>query len=104
MSPQTQSNPTEQLLASRQGTHGDTYVLTSLVVEALREPFINMVIKHPQFIYVWVMVISKAIRVLFDPFHRDHWDDIIGYATLAKRLVEKGNADGTNVPTTPTDS
>jgi hypothetical protein len=44
--------------------------------------------------YVWVMVLSKAIRVLFDPHHKDHWDDIIGYATLALRLVEKGSSDG----------
>jgi hypothetical protein len=96
------SNPTEQLLAERQTTHGDTHELTGLVIEVLRVPFVSFLYQAPQLSYDWTMVLSKLIRALFSPYHEDHWRDIIGYATLALMLVEKGKNDGSLPESTPT--
>lgn len=55
----------------------------------LHEPFHNLLIRHPKFAHNWVLMLSKLIRMLFNPFHIDNYEDIIGYATLSKQLAEQ---------------
>ena len=40
------------------------------------------------------MLCTKFSRVLVgDPLYKDHWDDIIGYATLVKNRLENKEAN-----------
>ena len=42
----------------------------------------QMLHTFPEAWFPWVMVLNKLLRALGSPRKLDHWDDIIGYATL----------------------
>lgn len=82
------------LPTDRDPIYGETHYLAGLVIGVLREPFINLIMTHPELVHNWVLMLSKLIRALFSPTKVDHYDDIIGYALLTKRILEKGDNDG----------
>lgn len=42
--------------------------------------------------YPWVQILCKLVRALETPEKLDHWNDIIGYATLVKDELERRQA------------
>jgi len=84
---------TEQLLKERGSVYGDTWRLAGLVLGVLQVPFDYLLKTAPQFSHNWVLMLSKLIRILFSPYNVDHYDDIIGYATLCKKELEKERHD-----------
>jgi hypothetical protein len=86
----TKVDPTEALLQQRAKTHGD-YTKTARISVALKEtirgewPSEN----PPDYVLESLdLICTKIARILSgDPSHREHWDDIAGYAKLvAERL------------------
>lgn len=92
---------TNQLLKDRGEHYGHTWLLAGQVMGILKEPFVHMLEVSPQYVHNWVLILSKLIRVLFDPYHKDSWRDIIGYATLVLNHLEnpnyKGEQDGSSI-------
>lgn len=85
------------LLSDKQQQHGDTHYLAGLVIGVLSDPFTKFVLVRPELVYNWVQMLGKLIRMLFNPTNLDNYDDIMGYATLNKRIVE-GDYDGISKP------
>jgi hypothetical protein len=77
---------TTELLAARAKTHGefsDHAFITQNIKYLMHatENWDNLSVSHKESLG---MIASKIGRILAgDPNHRDHWDDIAGYATLA---------------------
>lgn len=42
----------------------------------------------PQYLYAWIIILNKMYRILVDPYHKDSWRDIAGYATLVLNDLE----------------
>lgn len=78
------------LLKTRKKRYGDAHKYAGYAMGLLKEPFTNLLIVGPQFSHNWVLMLSKLIRILFDPYYIDNYDDLIGYATLCKQMAEKG--------------
>jgi hypothetical protein len=74
----------KKILAQRQKTHGkfSTHAEISQKLKAVMREHGLYELEHDQ-IEALEMVAHKIARVLNgNPNHRDHWDDIAGYATL----------------------
>lgn len=78
-----------QLLKERGEHYGDTHYLVGIIIGVLREPFIKLVLNEPELIYDWTQMMGKLVRIVFSPKKLDHYDDLIGYATLAKGTIER---------------
>lgn len=97
----------DSILSTRETTHG-SYVEQSTTSQTLKQiceqtrnwnqmPFYMRESVH--------MIQHKIARILSgDPFERDHWVDIMGYAALVlrelDRLQEEGRNDGTSQQST----
>lgn len=44
----------------------------------------NLLVNYSFAWYPWIIILNKLIRILGSPTKLDHWDDIIGYATLVR--------------------
>ncbi|MDR3572251.1 MAG: DUF6378 domain-containing protein [Anaerolineaceae bacterium] len=77
---------TTELLAERAKTHGDfsTHAFITQQIKAIMQDtdgWQYLSVSHRESLE---MIAHKIGRILAgDPNHRDHWDDIAGYATLA---------------------
>jgi len=79
----------QSLLDEKEKHYGNAHELTGMVMGALTDPFLAMLNTAPMFSHNWVLMLSKLIRMLSDPYHLDNYDDIIGYATLCKQMAER---------------
>lgn len=81
-----------QLTDQRQAEYQDAWSVTG---ELMAHPHVleglhRMTIEHPKLVYPWIQMLNKLIRALASPEKLDHYDDIIGYATLVRdSLTEK---------------
>ena len=78
---------TEDILTERKNTHGD-FVQGSVTFNVLME-LINKNRKNIDGVqyYALTMISAKLVRILNgNPHETDHWQDIIGYATLGGGL------------------
>ncbi len=90
---------TEDILNERRNTHGD-FIQGSITFNALME-LINKNRKNIDGVqyYALTMIAGKLVRILNGNSHEtDHWQDIIGYATLGGRLELAESLDNTNEP------
>lgn len=79
----------KKLLRDREIQYGNTHELAGNIMGGeLKKPFIHLLDVAPQISHNWVLMLSKLIRILFDPYHIDNYDDIIGYATLCRDMVK----------------
>lgn len=81
----------KQLIEERQITHGDTWKLMGSVIDALLPQIIDMIQKHPKYVWSWLMIASKLVRALFSPTSLEHWNDIQGYAQLVINDLQGGS-------------
>ena len=82
---------TTQLLAERGKTHGD-YSVHALVTQLIKSAYVagNYHKVRPEVRESLDMIAHKIGRILAgDPMHKDHWDDIAGYAVLISRYIDK---------------
>ena len=90
---------TEEILAQRAKTHGDfnigadTFAALMLPINARVTNLSN--VQH----YALVMIAAKMVRILNGNANEpDHWQDIIGYATLGGQLnAERPKEQATTV-------
>lgn len=90
---------TEDILNERRNTHGD-FIQGSVTFNALME-LINKNRKNIDGVqyYALTMIAVKLVRILNGNSHEaDHWQDIIGYATLGGRLELAKSLDNTSEP------
>lgn len=74
----------DQILAERQATHGD-FAEHAELSQALKALIGDKVMSDVQREGL-EMILFKVARILNGtPDHKDHWDDIAGYATLVSR-------------------
>jgi len=72
------------------------------MIQPVMKEFIDFCQKAPKLIYAWVIILNKLARILADPFHRDSWVDIVGYASLVVDYIDAttpGEATLKNPPT-----
>lgn len=85
------SNTVENILAERQKTHGEfsNHALISQNIKRSMSHHTRSTLSHSQF-EALEMIAHKIARILNgNPNHKDHWDDIAGYATLISLELEK---------------
>ena len=90
---------TEDILTERKNTHGD-FIQGSVTFNALME-LINKNRKNIDGVqyYALTMMAGKLVRILNGNSHEtDHWQDIIGYATLGGRLELAESFDKASEP------
>lgn len=78
----------DDLLTERGATHGDfkQHAYYTQSMKALVPPVNNINESQREALE---MIMHKLGRILAgNPNHRDHWDDIAGYATLGSRACE----------------
>ena len=61
----------------------------SMTGELLANPYVQKGLQFisfgcPHLLFPWIMILNKLVRALSSPTQIDHWEDIIGYATLAR--------------------
>jgi hypothetical protein len=85
---------TTKLIEKRGSEYGNTWELVGQIMGILREPFYQFLHEAPSLAHNWVIMQSKMVRMLFSPYKEDHYEDLIGYATLSLEHVRKENDDG----------
>lgn len=79
---------TKDLLNSRAKTHGDFYQ-GAVIFNDITKHIAEAPLLEPSHRYALSMIATKIARIINgDPDEKDHWQDIIGYATLGGRLNE----------------
>lgn len=91
---------TNELLEQRGSEYGETHFLVGVIIRVLGEPFIKFVREYPELIHDWVIMASKLVRIVHSPTKLDNYDDLIGYATLAKGIVERMYKEDVTSPNT----
>jgi hypothetical protein len=84
---------TQELLNERDQQYGDTWLLAGQVMGVLRKPYYHLLETSPAVSHNWVLMLSKLIRILFSPNNEDHYEDLIGYATLCLNYIRKENGN-----------
>lgn len=85
------SNEIEKILEERNKTHG-SFLDHSAVAQGLKKQFDRGCLNELTDIQKEGvdMILHKLARIATgDPDHRDHWDDIAGYATLVSGSIKK---------------
>jgi hypothetical protein len=87
---------TEELLKERQKTHGEyhefAYLAQTLKFWVRCSEKSAMRVLSSEHRESVDMILHKIARIVTgDPNHKDHWDDIAGYATLGARYVRPRN-------------
>ena len=79
-----------ELLKQRQAEYNNAWKVSSLIftIKPIALGFIHMVSECPEYVYSWVIIMNKLIRLLANPRHLDSWKDIAGYATLTVKDIE----------------
>jgi hypothetical protein len=81
------------LLAERGREYGDAWLLTGEIVAFISEKRDGQallgLIFDTQYLYPWITILCKIIRILQSPAKVDHWKDIAGYATLVAEHLER---------------
>lgn len=78
-------NAIEALLEKRQEKYGDAWIVPgemAKLVDLTKVADMN-------FLYVFMVILSKLVRITSTPSDIDHWKDIAGYATLVFQHLEK---------------
>lgn len=80
---------THKLLTERGSDYGDTHIIVGKIIALIEQPFVKMVLEYPELVHDYVLMLSKVIRIVFNPFKLDSYDDLIGYTALAKDIIER---------------
>lgn len=79
----------DELLEAREEVYGDSWFMAGEAMGFLRKPLMNLLSTAPWMAHNWVLMLSKLIRILYSPYHRDNWADIVGYATLVLNSMDE---------------
>lgn len=85
---------TKKILKEREKTHGD-FNQTALVAQQLKEiirsraEYEGGYTLEPRIHEALDMILHKVARIVCGSYrHKDHWDDIAGYAKLATKFID----------------
>lgn len=82
-------NEVQDLITERGKSYGRTWLHAGVVMGLLREPFYHLLQVAPWVAHNWVLILSKMIRILYTPWERDHWADIMGYVQLVLNEMDQ---------------
>lgn len=93
----------DDLLARKQEAYGDAWKAASSVLhdKVVLRAFVRFVVNCPEYVYTWLVIMSKMMRILTTPKDPEHWQDIAGYAQL---VLNDLTTKSTPTPTTPKES
>ena len=80
------------MLTQRGKSHGDypTNAKTTILLYAVVRRAMTTKSLDPQLELSVLMILQKISRIVSgDPTHKDHWDDIKGYAELATQALDQ---------------
>lgn len=80
--------PVNDFLEQREEEYGPAWKTTGEIIQVIGLEWMSR-LDNSGFFFPWVMILNKLVRALASPNKLDHWVDIIGYATLVKRELEK---------------
>jgi len=84
-----QDNKLEELLLQRNTRYGGAWLTSNQMMIPVMNEFLAFCQKAPLFIYAWIIILNKLTRILADPYYKDSWVDIAGYATLVTKYLEE---------------
>ena len=87
------TNVTEELLAQRGAVYGDA-INTHERIAAVWTGILNREVNAHE--VALCMTGLKLVRSSCSPNHEDNLEDVLGYATIAQRIIEDGRARAGN--------
>lgn len=76
------------IIDERQETHGNAWMLMGHVLQPLVPEIVKLIQTNPKFVFAWLMILNKLVRILAKPDYMDHWVDIQGYTELIIRDLD----------------
>lgn len=77
----------DSVMLERDAEYGEAWLLTGQVVNFVGGHRLSRIIESG-FMYNWITIMCKLMRVLKSPHHRDSWLDIAGYAQLIVNKID----------------
>jgi len=77
-----------ELIKTRQTTHGDAWRMTGLVVSYWLRILPKSPYKVP-YLFVVFMIVNKLCRIMYNPDCSEHWNDIQGWAQLVLNDIQR---------------
>ena len=79
----------KDLIEERDAEYGSAWIVCTFLIEAVPRVLWNeFQRKGLRFFYLWIIILNKLCRILKDPYNKDSWIDIAGYAMLAHDYIE----------------
>lgn len=82
----------DELIEERGKSYGIAWQITGKLVGAVPQvvnALIDMLRRAPEVYMPWMMILNKLVRILAQPYHKDSWKDIAGYAVLVSDYLEQ---------------
>lgn len=77
-----------ELIKERDEQYGAAWLHTGRMMHAVSHSLHHLLEIAPEVYYNWVIILNKLVRLLRDPWNRDTWMDIAGYATLVVNYLD----------------
>lgn len=84
----------EDITNVRNKEYADAWAKTGVLLAPIKEELFRFLMMAPRHFFPWLLIFNKLLRALATPYNRDHWLDIIGYATLVLHDVDTNKGKG----------
>jgi len=78
-----------KLIKERDAQYGGAWIHTGRMMWPVSDRVNQLLEAAPEVYYNWVIILNKLVRLLADPWNRDTWQDIAGYATLVVNHIDQ---------------
>ena len=80
-------NKADEIINEREAHHGDAYLEANDMLVVMQH--LHGRAMTAGVFFCLAVILMKVARAFNDPAHLDNWDDIAGYAMLARRHMER---------------
>lgn len=87
---------TNELLEEQEKTHGNANDIFTLAANLISTMFPSRNSLYMPHEFALFEIQHKISRIINGSYHPDHWDDIVGYARLGKKLQEEEELERRN--------
>jgi len=89
------TDETDKLLSEREKTHGDAAETFEVGIDLVSIVVHTCSPLRPHHFAI-INILHKIARILCGSYHKDHWNDIEGYARLGKKIQQESMNDRSN--------
>jgi hypothetical protein len=82
----------DKLINERDAQYGSAWLHTGRMMHPVSSRLYKLLDVAPDVFYNWVIILNKLVRLLADPWNKDTWADIAGYATLVVNYIDQTSA------------